>query len=507
MKSLKRRFTSFKLLNPVVIGSIAALSLVAIPIFLTESEAEFTSSSEAVITVRAQEWIVSSASSSEPRYKSAEVSWTKLPEYSTYTVQTSSDPNFSTFSTVDVTQLSHVVNNLQPSTTYYFRVRPVGSPTGAWFTTSFTTSAWRVLAFGNNEAGQLGDSTRTGSTTPVGSSAIAALPASDIAAGVRHSCAVVNGGAQCWGENLEGQLGTGNLESSLVPQIVPLNGQVTAVAAGEFHSCALANGDVWCWGNNDRGQVGNRSNISSSIPVKVPNLPPGQTTAIDAASGNTCALTGGNLWCWGDNYFSQMGSSLPLVVDAPTRVSGLPAGEVTAISAGFSNTCVVAQGNVWCVGGIDESDSDSNSFDAANYPIRVSGLPAGTITQVATEGYAESSLRCASDGSSLWCWGHNTFGQLGNGNTSTVYNPVKVNSLPAGNISSISNGADTVCAVVNGTPWCWGDNCNGQLGDGTLNDRLFPTKVVNIPEGSVSKVVESTWTFGVGSIHTMVLRN
>ena len=146
MKFFKGRFTHSRLLSPpVLIVYIAALSLVAIPIFLVESEAEFTSSSEAVITVRAQEWIVSSASSSEPRYKSVEVSWTKLPEYSTYTLQTSPQPDFSTFTTTEITGVNQVFNNLNPVTTYYFRVRPVDSPTGAWFNTSITTSAWRVL--------------------------------------------------------------------------------------------------------------------------------------------------------------------------------------------------------------------------------------------------------------------------------------------------------------------------------------------------------------------------
>lgn len=505
MKFLKGRFAQFKPLSPLVVGSIAVLSLAATPFLLKESEAEFTSSGTATITVKAQEWIVSSATSTEPKYRSVEVSWTKLPEYSTYTLQTSVHPDFSTFTTVEVTGVTQVVNNLDPATTYHFRVRPVDGPTGAWFNTSVTTSAWRVLSFGFNDSGQLGDSTKTTSGLPVGSAVTAGLSATDVSAGTTHSCAVMDDAAWCWGDNSSGQLGNGTQTSDPTPQRVPLNSPVTAIAAGGTHSCALSNGDVWCWGGNDRGQVGGGPLFEPELnPVKVAGIPAGKVTAIKASYSHTCAIAERDLWCWGNNTYYQIGSNAPETVYSPMRVNGLPRGEITSVSTGYSNTCAIALGNAWCWGGVDENDPDSMSFDASTYPIRVNGLPAGAITLLETEGYGESSLRCASDGSSLWCWGNNSFGQLANGNTTSMFTPTKAASLPAGHITSISNGADSVCVIKDGTPWCWGDNCEGQLGDGTITERIFPAKVHNIPEGSASKVVESVWDFG--SIHTMVLR-
>jgi alpha-tubulin suppressor-like RCC1 family protein len=94
-----------------------------------------------------------------------------------------------------------------------------------------------------------------------------------VAAGDRHTCAVINDSAQCWGSNDTGQLGNNSNGLSNAPvQVQGLTSEVTAVAVGYGHSCALANGYAYCWGYNNKGQLGNNSTLGSLIPelVQIP---------------------------------------------------------------------------------------------------------------------------------------------------------------------------------------------------------------------------------------------
>ena len=132
------------------------------------------------------------------------------------------------------------------------------------------TNVGKVLCWGNNEYGQLGDGTQTDSLTPV---MVKDLPGKVIALapGDMHNCALIDdGGVVCWGENYWGQLGNGTAEFSLLPvQVSGLNSGVIALASGELHTCALTTSAVKCWGINSDGQLGNGINPYSLIPVTV----------------------------------------------------------------------------------------------------------------------------------------------------------------------------------------------------------------------------------------------
>ena len=94
--------------------------------------------------------------------------------------------------------------------------------------------------------------------------------ATAVAAGYQHTCAVVNGGVQCWGANIYGELGNNSTTESDVPvQVLGLTSGATAVAAGYTHTCAVVNGAAWCWGDNGNAALGNNSFTNSSVPVLV----------------------------------------------------------------------------------------------------------------------------------------------------------------------------------------------------------------------------------------------
>ena len=150
-----------------------------------------------------------------------------------------------------------------------------------------------------------------------------------IAAGDHHSCAVINGGVQCWGDNSFGQLGNNTLTGSYVPTPVQGLGDrgsgVQAVATGAGFTCAIVNGGAQCWGENNSGQLGDNSPLltRSLVPEPVYGLGSG-VQALAPGNQHSCALVNGGVWCWGQNSDGQLGNnSIAGPSIAPVAVQGL----------------------------------------------------------------------------------------------------------------------------------------------------------------------------------------
>ena len=164
-----------------------------------------------------------------------------------------------------------------------------------------------VQCWGANDMGQLGNSSTTQSSVPV--IAIAAGSVDAVAAGAKHTCAALAGGVMCWGSNSSGQLGDsrGSAISQSLSAIsaIASGSGATSVVAGALHSCAAVNGGVKCWGNNNSGQIGNNQVVVSYVPVvAIPSG--GNATDIAAGAAHTCTVINGGLECWGDNSRGQL---------------------------------------------------------------------------------------------------------------------------------------------------------------------------------------------------------
>lgn len=269
------------------------------------------------------------------------------------------------------------------------------------------------------------------------------------------------------------------------------------VDAGKNHFVVLKDdGSVWSWGDNSYGQLGAGGGGNSPAPVtKADGNRLLKIKAIAAGGYHTVALDeDGTVWTWGRNSYGQLAQPItsPYRNDNPTPVK-LPE-PVIAIAAGDNHTLAVTEsGDVWAWGRNAFGQLGVNSGDSST-PVKVSGL-SGIVAVAAG---AEHSVALQSDGS-VWTWGRNTTGQLGNGETTDVnYLPSKVPGLT--NIMEIAAGDNHTLALKQDrtTIWAWGSNAYGQLGDGGKEDKLYPIQVQGI---------NGVTSIAAGDNHTIALKD
>lgn len=334
------------------------------------------------------------------------------------------------------------------------------------------------------------------------------VAAQDIGAGARHSFALCNDGTlNAWGDNDDGELGIGitNMRSEL-PKTVQGLTDIIAVAGGEDFSIALkSDGTVWTWGNNSDGQLGNGTTIGSNIPAQVAGL--SGITAIDASRKYAIALKNdGTVWTWGDNDYGQLGNGSTMDSKTPIQVPGIIDG--IHIAAGKLHVLVLKNdGNIYSWGG-NNFGQLGNGTDGGSTG---TSIPLPLLAMSGFIGIAagdDHSLAIYYDGT-VWAWGYNAFGQLGNGSSPNNINlPVQVSGLTG--IVRIDGGGYSSIALKNdGTVYTWGRNDYGQLGNGTTTDSNIPVLVsplsgiISVEEGGVHSLARkndgTVWAWGLNN--------
>jgi alpha-tubulin suppressor-like RCC1 family protein len=340
------------------------------------------------------------------------------------------------------------------------------------------TDAGAALCWGENE-GRLGDGTATSRYTPTGvwdmGSGVAA-----IANGEEHSCALTSaGGLKCWGTNWSGAVGDGTSDPRETPTpVFGLESGVSAITTGGAHSCALTSaGGLKCWGYNAWGQLGDGSTSERSTAVDVSDLASG-VAAVAAGSNHTCAVTvGGGARCWGYNVYGQLGDGTTTTHPTAVEVDGLDSG-VAAIAAGALHSCALTTaGAAVCWGRNEAGQLGTGSDIDSHTAVGVTGLGTG-VTAIAAGAFHSCALI---DTGGVKCWGENGNGQLGDGTNIRRLTPVDVVGLTSG-VAAIATFNEHTCALTMlGAVKCWGWNDSGQIGDGTVYIyRLFPAAVLTI---------------------------
>lgn len=352
--------------------------------------------------------------------------------------------------------------------------------------------------WGDNTLGKLGAGLggADNSTVPVTPTGLTGLEVVDIEAGGAFTCALIaDGTVRCWGDNGYYQLGLTAPSSPSAKDPVTGITDAVALSSGSAHSCAvLASGRAMCWGRNENGQLG-RGTISfrSSVATDVTGI----TNAVGVTAGDddhSCVLlVDATAQCWGLNSDGRLGAGPAAASQVTVPVPVLGATNLTQLTAGTVSTCARdEQGAAWCWGGNSKGALGTGTAADSNVPVQVSAL--GTAVQTIGAG----SQVCAQlVGGATRCWGDNSHGQLGNGGPGNPAPlPLAVQAVPAGTASLAAGGRHTCVLAAGGIPWCWGDNTYGQLGDGTTETRSGPVAVVGV-NGAVRVAVGVSHTCAV----------
>jgi alpha-tubulin suppressor-like RCC1 family protein len=336
--------------------------------------------------------------------------------------------------------------------------------------------------------------------------ATATLVFRQISAGFNHSCGVTTDNrAYCWGSDSAGQLGNGATTDRGQPTLVSGGLRFLEVYAGGGHSCGITTANkAYCWGDNGSGQLGDGTTAERHQPVAVAN---GSFVQIRAGYRHTCAVNASNVaFCWGDNTWGQLGDNSKTRRLKPVRVAG--GLTFLRLTTGAMHSCGIGTDrHGYCWGHNGHGELGDGSVSTRLKPAAVMGgrnwrqIWAGTallpkFTQTHTCGITTDKH--------AFCWGDNTYGQLGVGTIPRSLVPVAVSGGLT--FSSITAGEIHSCATTTSDLWstrahayCWGNGANGQLGNGASSGSgSSPTPF------PVSGGLPLTWV-AAGSIHTCAL--
>lgn len=293
-------------------------------------------------------------------------------------------------------------------------------------------------------------------------------------AGQTFSCALAQGTGFCWGNNVQGALGTGDRQSSLVAVPIVGGASFDELALGEAHSCGLdhATGHVLCWGYSANGQLGLGDTVSRPSPEVVPL--PGPAAHVTVGYDHSCAvLRDGTLHCWGANAEGQLG--LGDMYGAPDALSPARVGhdsDWTFVAGGQGHSCGIRRpGSVYCWG----RNTDGELGVGPGMPVQLRApARAGTFDDFTMLDLGQDdSCGVRADGS-LWCWGDRANGKLVAPPNGVLDVPTQIGSDT--DWIAVSTDVFTTCAIKrSGALFCWGRNAEGQLGVGDTNDRGAPT--------------------------------
>jgi alpha-tubulin suppressor-like RCC1 family protein len=319
---------------------------------------------------------------------------------------------------------------------------------------------------------------------PLGDNAVS------IRGGNSHNCVLLASGVvYCWGANGLGQLGDGSTTSSAIPvkvQGLPLPAKWIAVGQTQFTCAVLTDGSAWCWGAGYGGQLGDGilHPQTEGMPTPAKVMGAGNLRSIEAGNAHACALTvPGAVLCWGANPQGQVGvgTSPPAPEDKyvpMARPTGLTSG-ATTISLGGYHSCALMNSNaIKCWGTNDWGQVGNGTFVNTSSPVDVMGL---TFPPLEIEGGQYSHTCAVLTDRTVWCWGA-VAGAISGADPAPSEKsavPIRATLLPSNAVSKISLGSSHACALYqNGSVWCWGSNQQGQLGNGTFTGGATPVPVI-----------------------------
>lgn len=287
----------------------------------------------------------------------------------------------------------------------------------------------------------------------------------------------------CWGYNHAGQLGDGSTEYANVPQTVPNLDHVEQLVGADYSYCALLDtGIIECWGENGNGQLGNGNITRQLSPGTVTGI--SNATKIVMSGQHACALLAdGKVKCWGQNGNGQLGDGTSTQRTTAVEVSGLL--HATDIAVGSQHSCAVLEDHTvrcWGANYSGQQGDMGQQWENGFTPEEVFNL------ENAVKVFASGERTCAIvTGGFLTCWGQNGNGQLGDGTTENRFKPTSIGITDV--VDLAMSNMHTCAATSGGAVYCWGENSSFQLGDETTTMRKSPIQVEGISDATQVNVM------------------
>jgi alpha-tubulin suppressor-like RCC1 family protein len=290
-----------------------------------------------------------------------------------------------------------------------------------------------------------------------------------------------NGSVWCWGQNLSNQLGTGTATTYTAPtQMSPVAYRTNwkKIAVTSTHSVGIWNNTMWSVGANSYGQLGDGTIATKSTwTTQIAGLDWSDVSVCRSAS--SAIKTDGTLWTWGRNNYGQLADNTTTNKSSPVQIYGGGTNWKYLQKGGFgSQAAIKTDGTLWLWGHNDAGQLGVNDITNRSSPTQIIG--GGNWKQTSFGGWstATSFTGGIKSDNTLWMWGANVYGQLGNSSTTKVSSPVQI--IGGGtNWKQVSTGNQHTAAVkTDGTLWTWGRNNYGQLGDNTIVNKSSPIQTI-----------------------------
>lgn len=350
-----------------------------------------------------------------------------------------------------------------------------------------------------------------------------------VSAGSDHSGLIDdNGSLWMWGLNLEGELGNGGggnsqTKGDFVYQTVPvkvLDNVRSVTSSGRNTAAIKTDGSLWMWGSNYEGQFGNGSTEDSSVPVKVMDNVAAVSLGGSLASPYTAVIkTDGSLWMWGANDRGQLGKGQPGSSAVPVKVLD-KVSSVSLSNAFYHVAAIKSDGSLWMWGSNKYGQLGNDGAGNEKYKNQfgdvepIQDTPVKVMDNVASVSLGNLHSAVVKSDGSLWMWGQNEEGQLGNGREYNInkgpldryYQTVPVKVMD--DVATISSGGSHTAVVkTDGSLWMFGSNGMGQLGTAYTGDRTNNQGMGDYPIQTIPvKLMDDVAAVSGGSLHTIIVK-
>lgn len=362
----------------------------------------------------------------------------------------------------------------------------------------------QIWGWGHNHRGQLGGIEGAKVKLPVSCESLSGLRPLQLIGGEQTLFAVTGDGkVYATGYGAGGRLGVGGTESISTPTLLESIQHVfikrIAVNSGGKHCLALsAEGEVYSWGEGEDGKLGHGNRSPCDRPRVVESLRGKEIVAIAAGGAHSaCITSGGELFTWGKGRYGRLGHGDSEDQARPKMVEALKGFRVTDVACGSGDAqtlCITDSDSVWSWGDGDYGKLGRGGSDGCKVPMKIDSLQGLGVTKV--ECGSQFSVALTKSGA-VYTWGKGDYHRLGHGTDDHVRRPRRVAALQGKKVIDIASGSlHCVGCTDQGEVYSWGDNDEGQLGDGTTNAIQRPRLVAALQGKKINRVA-------CGSAHSL----